>query len=116
MMSTDPAGAGLLFIVPRDMTAASDMDCLPAQWEIQCERRARSRIALYANLARMFLDDSVRHREAQPRAAILAFFRSGLGREERIVNSMDVFRSDPRSCVRDPYAHYFAITGGDIQL
>src|SRR5579885_2287263 len=116
MMSTDPAGAGLPFIVPREITAASDMDCLPAQGEIQGESGAGPGIALYANLARMFLDDAVRYGEAQTCAAILTFPGCRLRCKKRIVDSLNVFRRNPRSGVRDAHTYEFAVAGRDAQL
>ena len=55
------------------MTAASDIDGLPGQRKIQVERRPLAGAALHANLARVFLDDSVGNRQAQPGTALLAF-------------------------------------------
>ena len=49
------------------MTAASDIDGLPGQREIQIERRPLAGTALHANLAGVFLDDSVGDRQAQAR-------------------------------------------------
>src|SRR5579864_9140083 len=98
-MSTEPAGEGFPLIVPRAMTAASDMHCLPAQWKIQCKRRARARIAFHSNLSRVFLNDAVCHRKSQSSSAVLAFLRCGLGREKWIVNPLNVLRRNARARV-----------------
>src|SRR5690242_20392859 len=116
MMSTEPAAEPLPFIMPRVMTAASDIDCLPAQWEIECERGAGFRITLHANLARMFLNNAVSHRQPQARAPALALSGSRLGREERIVNALDVFGRDSRACVRHPHTHEISIARRYRQL
>src|ERR1700733_5672355 len=113
-MSTDPAGDGLPLTEPRAITAASDMNCLPAQGKVQRECRARSRIAFHSNFPRVLLDDSVRDREPQPRATVLAFLGSRLGREEWIVNALNVFRRDARAGVRHPHAHHVAVRRGYI--
>ena len=50
--------------------------------------------ALHVNLAGVFLDNAVGNRESQPRAAAIAGLRSGLGRKERIVDTLQMLRSD----------------------
>src|SRR5260370_6797816 len=116
MMSIAPAGDGLPFIVPRVMTAASDMHCLPAHRKVQSKRRSRSGIAFDANLAGMFLDDAVSHRESQAGAAVLPLFGRGLRREEWIVNALDVFRRDARPGIGHPHTHHVAVGGRNVQL
>src|SRR5579859_4592515 len=115
-MSTVPAGDGLPLTVPRVMTAASDMNCLPAQWKIERERRARSWIAFHADFAGMLLDDAVRDRKSQPSAALLPFGRSRLCREKWIVNALNVFRCDPRAGIGDSNAYHLAVACGHFQL
>src|SRR5579864_3390160 len=115
-MSTVPAGDGLPLTAPRVMTAASDMDCLPAQWKIERERRARSWIAFHANFARMLLDDAVRDRKSQPGAAVLPLGRRRLRREKWIVNALYVFRRDARAGIGNSHAHHVAVAGGHLQL
>ena len=51
----------------RDNMLASDMDCLPASWEIQGERRAFAGAAFHPDVTCVFLDDAVGHREVQDR-------------------------------------------------
>ena len=80
--------------VSREITAASDMHCLPAQGKIKSECCARAGLALHANLAGVLLDDAVGDGEAQAGAAALAFLRRGLGGEERIVDALNVLRRD----------------------
>src|ERR1700756_3298282 len=91
------------------MTAASDMHCLPAQGKIESDRGARAGVALDANLARMFLDDAVGDGKPKPRATGLAFFRDGLGREERIVYPLNVLRRNARPGVAYAHADHFTI-------
>src|SRR5215470_5051093 len=74
----------------RGMTAASDIDRLSQQREIEVERRALVGSALDANLARMLLDDAVSNRKAKTSAAFLAILGHVLGCKERIVNSLNV--------------------------
>src|SRR5712671_4503658 len=97
------------------MTAASDMDCLPAQGKIQSKCRPASGMALHANLARMLLDDSVCDGKTQPSAAALAFAGSRLGRKKRIVNALNVLRRNTRSRVGHPHTEICAIGGRHAQ-
>ena len=57
-----------------EMTAASDMNCLPAQGKIEGKGRPGSRIAFYANFAGMLLNDSVGDGKSQAGSALLTFF------------------------------------------
>src|SRR5215469_10151056 len=98
---TDPLGC--------EITAASDMDCLPGQREVKREGCAFSGTAVDTNLPRMFLNDAVCHREPQPGAARLSFFLAGLGGEEGIINAMNVFLGNAGTCVGDKHAYKFAI-------
>ncbi len=59
--------------VLRAMTAASDIDRLPRQREIEVERGAFAGSAFHPDLPGMFLDDAVGHRQAQPGASGLPF-------------------------------------------
>src|ERR1019366_2285132 len=115
MMSTAPASPGVPFNSVRGMTAVSDMHCLPAQGKIQRKRRSCTRLALHANLARMFLDDAVGDRKAETSAAGLALARRSLGSKERIVNAWDVLGRNARSGVGHAYAHALAVERGHTQ-
>src|SRR5208282_3384220 len=97
--------------------ATSDMDCLPRryQWKIQGEGGAFARAALHADVARVFLDDAVGDRKPKTGAATLAFRRSRLGREEWIVDAVDVFLRNARACVGDAHADKFAVECGHVQ-
>ena len=87
-------------------TANSDMDGLPRrcryQWEIQGEGRAFARAALHADIARVFLDDAVGHRESKTGAAILALRGRRLGGKERVVDALNVFLRNARCLYRRP--------------
>src|SRR5580698_4324089 len=97
MINTEPADERVSF-TGREITAASDIDCLPGKRKIEIEPRAFARAALHSNLSRMFLDDAVTHRQTQPCAPWLAFARC-LGGEEGVVNAMDVLLRNPRAGV-----------------
>src|SRR5580704_6637456 len=101
MISTEPAEAYGSLIFVRVITAASDIDGLPSQREIQIERGAFARPTLDANLARMLLDDAVGNREAQAGTPVLALANCGFSSEERIVNPIDVFGSNAAARIRD---------------
>src|ERR1035441_5285605 len=115
MMSTEPVGEGSPFIVPRAMTAASDMNCLPAQGKVQGKGRPGPRITFYAYFAGMLLDDAVGDRKSQAGATLLTLFGGRLGREEGIVYALDMFGCDARSGVGHSYADHVAIGGGHVQ-
>src|SRR5437660_4980051 len=115
MMSTDPTGSVFPCSVPRDMTAASDIDCLPAQGKIQCECSSGTGMTFHANLAGVFLNDAVGHRQTQASSAVLSLARSGFGGEERIVNALNMFRSDARTSVGDADGNQGAIGGCNTQ-
>ena len=51
--------------------------------------------ALHADLAGMFLDDAVGHRQSQPGSPGVAGLGLVLGGEEWIVDAMDVFLRNP---------------------
>src|SRR6516225_8690321 len=76
------------------ITTTSDIYCLSSQGEIQKEGCARTRVAFHAYLASVFLNDAVGDRKPQSGPARLSFFGCGLGGEERIVNTMNIFLSD----------------------
>src|ERR1019366_7562311 len=116
MMSTEPAGDGLPFIVPRAMTAVSDMHCLPAQGEIQGEGRPGTWIAFDTNLARMLLDDAVRDGKSQSGSTVLTFFGRRLRGEKRIVNPLNMLWRNARPSVRNPHAHHVAIGRSHVEL
>src|SRR6202451_429291 len=115
MMSTEPDGPGLPCAAPRVMTAASDMNRLPAQGKIQGKRGSGARVTFDANFSRVLLDDAVGNRKAQPGAAALAFLRRSLGSKEWIVDSVDVLRRNARPTVGHLHAHRTAVGGGDTQ-
>src|ERR1700722_7660669 len=96
------------------MRAASDIDSLPGQREIEIKARAFAGTALHANLPRMFLDDSVTHRQAQARAPWLALARR-LGGEEPIIDALNVLLRDSRTGVRYHHADALAVRGCDAQ-
>src|SRR5262249_57808281 len=103
IISTAPADGTDSVILGREITAASDIDSLPCQREIQVERCSFARPTFHSNLARVFLDDAVGNGEAQPGSPVLPFPRCILGREKRIVDTVDVFVSDAAPRVRDAY-------------
>src|SRR3974390_3716945 len=115
-MSTEPAGDGFPFTLPRGMTAASDMDCLPAQGEVESEGRAATGIAFDPNLPGVFLNNAVGHRETESCASVLAFLGGRLGGEERIVDAMNVFGRNAGPGVGAAYTHEVAVGGGNVQL
>src|ERR1700757_3488233 len=106
MMRTEPAIAkeSKSFIL-RGNTAASDIDGLPGQRKVQVERSPLAGVALHADLAGVFLDDSVRDRQAQPGTALLVCLRCSFRGKERIVDARDVFGRDAASCVGDTDAN-----------
>src|SRR5262249_49933184 len=98
------------------MTAASDMNRFPRQREIQIERRARTRLAFDTNFTRVFLNDSVRYRKAQPRPAIL---RTRLWRrlcgEEGVVDTPDVLLGNAGAGIGNTNVDPIAVRGHDLQ-
>src|SRR5258707_13710434 len=90
MMRTLPCPDRTPGFDPLEMTAASDIDSLSHQRELQIEPCAFVRRALYANLARVLLNDSVGQRQAQPGAAALPFLRRIVGCKEWIVTALHV--------------------------
>src|SRR6266496_763210 len=115
MMSTLPCPDSAAGLVPREMTAASDIHSLSQEWELQIECRAVFGCALHTNLARMLLNNSVGHRQSQPRTTPLAILRSDVGREEGIVNALDVLLSNAAARVRNHHAYAVAVVRGDLQ-
>src|ERR1700733_1483641 len=97
------------------MTAASDMDCLPAQGEIQSKGSTGSGMAFNPDFSRVLLDDSVGDRKAESRAAVLAFSRHVLRREKRIVDALDMFRRNARASVGHLNAYRIAIAADHAQ-
>src|SRR5260370_20389873 len=113
MMMTEPplaVAAGC-----RLRTAVSDIDGLPAQGEFKVESCAPAGQAFHPDLACVFLDNPVSHREAQTRAPGLAFPRRGLGGEKLIVDFVDVFGRDARAGVADAYLDAGAVAGADAK-
>src|ERR1700751_903526 len=86
--------------------STSGMDRIPQQRKLKMEGCAGSNRALDADFPGMFLDDAVRHGEAESRAAPVSRFGSGLGGEERIVDTLQVLRRNPRARVA---AHGFDV-------
>src|SRR6478736_10361959 len=113
MMRTEPAIArdSKSFIL-RGNTAASDIDGLPGQRKIQMKRRSLAGATLHANLARVFLDDSVRNRQAQPGTSLLACLRCSFRGEERIVDPRNVFGRNATSSISDADADARAVRRG----
>src|SRR5882762_7410343 len=111
MISTEPAiaGASASFNLLRGMTAASDMDGLPGQREIQVERRPLAGATLHANLARVFLDDAVGDGKPEHEDEALAFLRGSLGREEWIVIADNLLGRDYDSRVESRHRHAIAV-------
>src|ERR1051326_1168600 len=98
----------------RVKTAASDIDCL-SHGKFQMERGSLPRLRVHADLACVFLNDSVRYGETQARATRLPLTRDVLGGEEGIVNLVDVFRLNACAAVTDIYLHVVTIGRADAQ-
>src|SRR5664280_205452 len=96
-------------------TASSGIDRLSHHGKLHDECRALTGRAVDANLAGMFLDDTVGHRQSQPCATAVSRLRFVLGGEERIVDAMDMLLRN--SCTRIRYLHLYvmAIGGADHQ-
>src|SRR2546430_1821915 len=91
IMRMEPACAPSKIDGLKGATTALDMHGLPYQRELQMKRGAHSRPAIHVDLAGMFLDDAVGHRQPQSGAAILPITaRSVLGGEKWIVDALDV--------------------------
>src|SRR5689334_10175913 len=84
-----------------------DMSRFPGRGELHVKRSALSRRGPHVNLSRMFLDDSVAYRKTQACAAAV-----GLGGEERIKDSVNVFAGDPCARIRDFYFHAAIVRAG----
>src|SRR5208282_3243128 len=115
MISTDPVVGDDISPALGVMTAASDMDSLPRGWELEIERRAPAGPAFHFDLPGVLLNDSVGDRQPQPRAPVLAFARSRLGGEERIVNAVNVLLRDSRARIRHYHADSVSVGGSDAQ-
>src|ERR1700758_3818926 len=70
--------------------STSGMDGIPQQRKLKMEGCAGANGALNVDFSRVFLDDAVGHREAEPRAPLVSRLGSVLGSEERIVNALQV--------------------------
>jgi hypothetical protein len=99
-MSTDPEEDGFVFS-GREITATSDMDRLPAQGKIKGECGSFAGVALDAYFAGVLLDDAVGYRKSESSAAILPFPRRTLGCKKWVVNTLDVFRGNSRTGIRN---------------
>src|SRR5579864_415491 len=64
----------------------------------------------------MLLDDAVGYGKSQARSTLLTLFRRGLGSEKRIVDALNMFRSDARTGVRHSYAYHVPIAAGHLQF
>src|ERR1022692_3571951 len=120
MMRIRPALSGISFKLRRaaDATsdmATSDMDCLPYEREVQGKGCTFAGAALYPNISRMFLNDSVGHGKPQAGAAILALGGGCFGGEEWIIDALNVFLSNAGAGVGDAHADEFAIHRGYVQ-
>src|ERR1700726_1903298 len=110
MISTEPAaGSDVSPELCRTITAASDIDSLLGQGEIEVECGAFAMAALHANFPRMFLNDAVGYGQTESRASRLAFAGSRLGGEKWIVDAVDVFLRNSGAGIRDHYANVVAI-------
>src|SRR5215467_1136634 len=109
MINTAPADGMGSLILGREITAASDIDSLPCQREIQVERCSFAGPAFHSNLARVLLDDAVGNGEAKPSSPVLAFPRCILSREKRIVDTVDVLGSNAAPRVGNAYRNAGAI-------
>src|SRR5579862_1098446 len=110
MINTDPPFCkyAASFTWFRVITAASDIDCLSDHRKIEIERSAFAGAAFNANLARVLLDDSIADRQTQARATGLSFARC-FGREEGIVNAMDVLLRDAGAGIGYLHAHHVPV-------
>src|SRR5580700_8737498 len=98
MINTHPTDEAGFPVTLRATTAASGIDCLSHQREIEIESCAFAGAALHANLAGVLLNDSVTYRQAQSRALGLPF-TDALGGEEWVVDPMNVFLRNAASSV-----------------
>src|SRR5271168_3553798 len=106
-------------------TANSDMDGLLGGCRYRCRCRYQRKIqgegcafawaALHADVASVFLDDAVSDGKAKTGAATLAFGRRVLGREEGIVDALNVFLGDAGAGVRDANTDKFSVQRGYSQ-
>src|SRR5579863_6650927 len=89
------------------ITAASDIHSLSGEREVEIKSCTCAAPALHPDLAGMFLNNSIRDRQTQSCATALAPWRAGLGGEERIVDSLNVFLRNPSARIRhndtDPF-------------
>src|SRR2546429_9106394 len=113
MINTEPVGDdGISIRFRRVITAASDIDSLPAHRKIDIERSARARTTLHADLSGMFLDDAICNRQTKSGApGLLAFARRSLGGKERIVNPLNMFLSNSGARVGNYNTDALAIGG-----
>src|SRR5215471_1343393 len=98
-----------------EMTAASDIDSLPHQREVEIESCALLGRALDANLASVLLNDAVGDGKPQPGAPALAILRRSLGGEKRVVNALNVLLRNAFSGIGNHHAHTTAVRSGDSQ-
>src|SRR5579884_4545372 len=114
MMSTLPCAGVVASLMRPEMTAASDINCLPQHREIQIERSSLLMRTFDMNFASVFVNDSVRH--GKPKAsAPFSVLRCGLGCEKRIVNPMNVFLRDSGTRVGHNNMNAVAVGGRDLQ-
>src|SRR5271157_6053844 len=105
MISTEPRAPVCSRPVSMRLIMASGIDDLPHHGEFHGERRAVARRALDVDLAGVFLNDAVGHRQPQPGTAGIAGLGLRLGGEERVVDAMNVFLRDAAARVRYGHAH-----------
>src|SRR5207253_11201549 len=108
MIRMHPCEEEGLSVKRRGMTAASDIDRLSQQREIQIERCSFFRGTFDANLAGMLLNNSVGDRQTEAGATFMTLLRCGLGGEEGIVNPLDVLLLDCADRIGNPYAYQIA--------
>src|ERR1022692_1117691 len=97
-------------------TASSGIDRLSQHGKLHDECRALTGRAGHTDLAGMFLDDAVGHR--QPQTCATAVSRLGLfalGGEEWIIDAMDMLLRDSCARIRHFHLHVMAIGGADHQ-
>src|ERR1700686_2259738 len=116
MINTEPAaGSDVSPGLWRTMTAASDIDGLPRQREIEVEGSAFAGAALHSNFPSVLLNDAVGYGQAQPGASRLPFTGRRLGGEEWVVNPVDMLLRNAAAGIRDHHARASPILSGVAQ-
>src|SRR5271165_558839 len=92
---------------------ASGIDDLSDHRKFHRERRTIARRAVHMNLARMLLNDAVRYRQPEPRAAAVPGLGFVLGGEERIIDAVNVLLRDAAASVGHRDLHVVPVAGRD---